>query len=165
MQLDVPRPVIAHQSTVWASYCLSTSRGEVWVILFSLPFKQPSVKPRSTTNGWTPWFCMNIYINGTAPMDFNLPWLQWWDAETRHIKTARIMPTTLRLPMEQSWTWTSSINDDKARQRSPTNFILLRLEQPRQLFLWQAIHQLGKQWLLSIDCSLQRPDNGRNFST
>ena len=34
MQLDVPRPVIAHQSSVWARYCRSTSRGEEWVTSF-----------------------------------------------------------------------------------------------------------------------------------
>ncbi len=124
MQLDSPWPVIAHQPTVWARYCLSTSRGKEWVILFSLLFKQlVSAKPRSTRNGWMLWFCMSIYINGTAPMeDFNLPWLQWWDALTRLIKTAPITPTTLRILMEQSWTCISRINGDKARQRSPTSY-------------------------------------------
>ena len=44
-------------------------------------------------------------------------------------------------------------------------FYKLKLKQRCQLFLRQAIHQLGKQRLLSIGCSLQQPDNDLNLST
>jgi hypothetical protein len=66
--------------------------------------------------------------------------------------------------MEQSWTCIQHQRQQDETKKSYF-FYITELETQRQLFQQQAMHQLGKQRLLSIGCSLQQPDNDQNLST
>jgi hypothetical protein len=63
MQLDVPRPVIAHQSTVWARYCRSTSRGRRGISHFILTSFRAAISETTLHKKWLNAVILHEYIH------------------------------------------------------------------------------------------------------